>query len=93
MEHEPESTDLVMMPMIMSNGRGGTTTTMMPYWIHDDEDWVVVIENADDSGKLVRRTLYVTEDTFAELEPGYWFTVDGATCEDRDPDTKTRKRD
>jgi hypothetical protein len=68
---EPDRTYLTYVPMTISDGKGGTTTIMIPKVVHDDADYVIQINQGEESSKV-----YVTADQFAKLEVGQTFDMD-----------------
>lgn len=69
--YEPDRTYLTYVPMTVADGKGGTTTIMIPKVVHDDADYVIQINQGEESSKV-----YVTADQFAKLEVGQTFDMD-----------------
>lgn len=50
MNVEPESNQLILVPMMISSGKT-ITTIMQQYWVFDDEDFVLTVRGHDDNGQ------------------------------------------
>ena len=66
--YEPDRTYMIMMPMVRSNGKT-TYTTYYPMLMHDNEDFILTIEDSVD-GEIVHENVYVTEDYFNKYNLG-----------------------
>ena len=87
--HEPESHYMMLMPMTISTGKS-TTTMIIPYYIHDNEDWCIKVTGIGVKGDTITRTYYVDEMAFDTLSVGEFICVDGA-CDDDENNTKVRQ--
>lgn len=88
---EAAHTDMVMMPLIIYNGKS-TTTILMPYWFHYPDRWILTIEPYDDSGRpLPTRTVQITREAFEATDKGKWFEETDANT-DHEKVRKERKQ-
>ena len=87
--HEPGSHYMMLMPMTISTGKS-TTTMMIPYYIHDNEDWCIKVTGIGVKGDTITRTYYVDKMAFDTLSVGKFICVDGA-CDDDENNTKVRQ--
>ena len=69
MSIEPESNQLILIPMTISAGKT-TTTIMQQYWVFDDKDFVLMVRGHDDSGEVIIEKWYVTEDEYRKTKIG-----------------------
>ena len=83
--HEPENTFVMIMPI-----RVGKTTMMIPYIIHDNEDWVITVKGKYE-GDDETDEVYVFESCFNSLKNGdTWVKSQGCSYSDNNNE-KTRK--
>lgn len=87
--YEPESHYMMLMPMTISTGKS-TTTIMIPYYIHDNEDWCIKVTGIGVKGDTITRTYYVDKIAFDTLSVGKFICVEGA-CDDDENNTKVRQ--
>lgn len=87
--HEPENSYMIFMPITTSNGKT-TTTTMVPYYVHDSEDWCIKVTGIGTKGDTITRKYYVSQAAYDTLTIGKFICVDGA-CNDDTNNTKERK--
>ena len=87
--YEPENHYMMLMPMTISTGKS-TTTMMIPYYIHDNEDWCIKVTGIGTKGDTITRTYYVDKMAFDTLSVGKFICVDGA-CDDDENNTKVRQ--
>ena len=66
--YEPTHTDVVLMPLIISNVKT-TTTVMMPYVITDYKDWCVKINGKYKDEERIE-TIYVSQKQYESLSIG-----------------------
>ena len=64
-QYEPANSFTTLMPILI-----GKTTILMPYTIYDDEDFVLNVMGYTKDGDRKCRRLYVTRDTFDEVQIG-----------------------
>lgn len=64
LEHFPEDSDVIMMPMVISTGKT-TTTIMTPTYVHHPESFRVVIKNGKET-----EDFYVDKKTYKQLKVG-----------------------
>ena len=86
---EPENTYVSLIPMVISTGKT-TTTTLIPYIIHDSEDWCIKVTGIGVKGDTITRTYYVDKMAFDTLSVGKFICVDG-DCDDDENNTKVRQ--
>lgn len=67
----------------------GNTFTPVPYWLYDDEDYIITLCEENEDGRMIYRDLYVTEDIWNETELDSWFCIT-PDCEYSDPDIKEK---
>lgn len=89
MEHEPDNTFFMIMPLTISTGKS-TSIMMIPYWIHDSEDWVVKVRGIGTKGDTITRTLYVDKASYDTLSIGKFICIDGM-CDEDENNTKERQ--
>jgi hypothetical protein len=93
LEYQPESTYVMNTPITSctTTGTGENTsttcvTTNTSYVMHDDEDWVVYIQDYDEErDKTLRNMFYISEERYDELSVGDWFVrtkIDSVEDED-----------
>ena len=87
--YEPENTYVMLMPMTMSSGKT-TTTVMIPYIIHDNEDWCIKVKGIGTKGDTITRTFYVDKIAYDTLDINKFICVDGG-CDEDENNTKVRK--
>lgn len=68
--YEPERTFVMLVPMIYSCGNNCTSTMMIPYWVHDDEDYVITVSGYDKSGHQLTEEWFVDKQTYEAAETG-----------------------
>ena len=86
--YEPARTYVAMMPIATSTGKT-TITTMVPYVIYDNEDWVVTIGGTREDGEYDTKRIYITESYFNSVEYGDWIELEGHVT--IDPETKRKQ--
>lgn len=95
--HEDPYTYLMFIPLTTCS-KDSCTTTLIPYFIFDDEDWVLTLKNCDkiENSQPVCETanLYVTEEIYNDSEIGEYvdFNEKDETLVSRnDPTTRERQ--
>ena len=87
--YEPERTYLQMMPIVISNGKT-TTTMLIPYYITDNEDYVLHVKGYY-KGEEIKEEVYVTKECYNSLQNGdLWLKTDDCSFSDINND-KRRK--
>lgn len=89
--YEPDSTDILWMPTIITNG-SRMTTILVPLFVYDDEDWVLDIRAFDGQREVTRR-IYVAREVYEATEIGMWLITGEYKPEQlsfSDPDVKRR---
>lgn len=81
MWHEPESNYMMLMPLVISTGKT-TSTMMIPYFVHDNEDWCIKVTGIGTDGDTITRTYYVDAMAFDTLSIGKFICVEGICNED-----------
>ena len=66
--YEPMEQNLVMMPLIISNGKT-TTTMMIPYFVTDNEDYVLHIKGIY-KGEEVIEQVYTSKECYEQMQNG-----------------------
>jgi len=87
--YEPTQTNLMMMPITISNGKT-FTTTYMPYYVTDSEDWCVKIKGKY-NGKERIETVYLTKIMYDGLQVGDYLKL-GDGCNTEDTNNSKRKQ-
>lgn len=80
-DHHPAQTYIMFIPICNTVGKA-TICTPLPYWIYDDEDWVIKVEN---DGKV--GTITTSQRAWESVDIGEWF--DGPV--EKDKDVRRRK--
>jgi len=91
--HEPAQDIMMFIPIAMSCGQNCTTTMMIPYWVHDDEDWILTVTGQDEKGRTLTEDWYVTEQEYNAAPVGRHEVFDGKTASKSDEHEKLRKAD
>jgi hypothetical protein len=71
--YEPDGTRIVNILVPMKVGKT-TITQTIPTVAHHEENWLIRIENTDESGKLQKRTVEVDETTYNRVTIGEWWS-------------------
>ena len=91
-EYREEYTTIMMLPMVISNGKS-TTTTMVPYFIHYPERYVIFIKAYQDE-EWKTEDFYVSKEVYDSTNIGDMFLYDEERGDLQDePYTKERKED
>jgi hypothetical protein len=90
MRYEPANTQVMMMPVVISNGRT-TTTMIVPYYIYDDEDWVLTVTGTLENGKQRTEDWYISRSAYESLEIGDEVCTTDCGASRNDPHRKERK--
>jgi hypothetical protein len=64
--YEPTRTYTMLMPTVI-----GKTTILIPYIMHDDEDWVLTVEGVYD-GEMRTENVYVSPQCYRQNIVEYW---------------------
>lgn len=88
--HEPPRTYIQLMPMVICSGKT-STTVLIPYEMHDNEDWCIKVTGIGVKGDTITRTYYLTPESYDTMFVGKFVCIDGA-CNDDNNNTKSRKR-
>ena len=83
-EHQPARTYTTLLPVTFFTGKT-TITTLIPYTIYDDEDYVLLLKNKDDKGKV-----FVTKSIWDSVSIGEYF--EGATIEENNRKERKEKQ-
>ena len=86
--YEPPSNFIMLMPIVISNGKT-TSTIFIPYVFYDDEDFVVTIGGPNSKGEYDTKRYYVDKATYNELSVGDYF--EASSHDDEDNHVKLRK--
>ena len=84
--HEPESMDLVLLPMTIINGKS-TIVIMTPHYIYDGEDFCIKVKGINKKGDEVIKKFYIEKESYDSLKVGQYICIDG-DCLDDDPTYK-----
>ena len=91
-EYREEYTTIMMLPMVISNGKS-TTTTMVPYFIHYPERYVIFIKAYQDE-EWKTEDFYVSKEVYDSTNIGDMFLYDEERGDlQEEPYTKERKED
>lgn len=91
-QHREAHSQLVMMPIVITNGKT-TTTTIIPYYISYPDRYVVFIKAFRD-GEWVTEDFYVSKDVYDTVNIGDMFVFDEDRGDMKDePYTKERKEE
>ena len=89
-EYREEYTTIMMLPMVISNGKS-TTTTIIPYFIHYPERYVIFIK-AYQEEEWKTEDFYVSKEVYDSTNIGDMFLYDEERGDLQDePYTKERK--
>lgn len=90
-EYQPESTNVIMMPMTVYHGDNSYSTVSIPMSVYDDPDWIIDIK-AYDGEKDRSRRIYVSCEVFDKTPIGSWFVIANHkdSAELSDPHVKRR---
>jgi hypothetical protein len=87
--YEPKRTSLRMIPMVRSNGKT-TTTILLPYYITDNEDYVLHVKGSY-KGEEIKEKVYVTKECYNSLQNGdLWLKTEN--CSFRDINNERRRK-
>jgi hypothetical protein len=89
--HEPANDVLMFIPVAMSCGKNCTTTMLIPYWVHDDEDWVLSVKGQTKDGDTITEDWYVTEQEYSAAPIGRRESFNENTASKDDEHVKIRK--
>lgn len=88
--YEPTEQNLVIMPLIMSNGKT-TTTMMIPYFVTDNEDYVLHIKGIY-KGEEVIEQVYTSKECYEQMQNGDKWTKT-QYCSFSDNNNQKERRD
>lgn len=71
--YEPASTTVIVIPITMTDGKN-TSVMMVPYFIIDNEDWVIKIQGKY-NGKIIDENVYVSQKQFDCVSIGNHFIL------------------
>lgn len=77
----PAYEQVMFMPMIIPSGKS-TTTILVPYFVHKNESWSIVIGGNDDKGKYIEEEFYIDNKQYDTLSIGSYVCVKGMCDED-----------
>jgi len=87
--YEPMQQNMMLMPMVMSNGKT-TTTMMIPYFVTDNEDYVLHIKGTY-KGEEVIEQVYTSKECYEKMQNGdTWTKTDYCSFSDNN-NTKERR--
>lgn len=84
-EYEPKRSYVSFIPMII-----GKVTTLIPYVITDNEDFVLTVEG-EYNGEIVHENVYVTKKCYEQMQAGSLWTKD-ETCSFTDSNNSKERR-
>ena len=91
-EYREAHTTVMMLPLVISNGKT-TTTTLMPYFVHYPDRYVVFIKAYQDS-EWKTEDFYVSKEVYDSISIGNMFLYDEGRGDLQDePYTKEQKPD
>lgn len=88
--YEPMEKDLVVMPLIMSNGET-TTTMMIPYLVTDNEDYVLHIKGIYKGEEIIEQ-VYTSKECYENMQNGDSWTKT-KYCSFSDNNNQKERRD
>lgn len=88
--YEPMEQNLVVMPLIMSNGKT-TTAMMIPYFVTDNEDYVLHIKGIY-KGEEVIEQVYTSKECYEQMQNGDKWTKT-QYCSFSDNNNQKERRD
>lgn len=92
MEFQEAHTSMVMLPIVSSNGKT-TTTTLIPYFFHYPDEWIVNIKAFNkNKNDFDTATFYVHEKVYDTLKIGDRFKFDDTKGYDTEPVIKERQK-
>lgn len=84
--YEPAETNLVLIPILISNGKT-TSTVLMPYTIYDGEDYCIKVIGVTSEGKEKTKKLYLTPDEYDLVSIDDFYVIE----KDKDKDFTYRE--
>lgn len=91
-EYREEFTTVMMLPLVISNGKT-TTTKIIPYFVHYPDRYVVFIKAYQDE-EWKTEDFYVSKEVYDSINIGDMFLYNGERGDLQDePYTKERKED
>ena len=81
MWYEPESHNLIMMPIVISTGKT-TMRSVVPMMVYDNEDWCIKVRGVSIKGDTITRTYYIPKESYDTMRIGKFICVDGQCDED-----------
>jgi hypothetical protein len=91
-EYREAHTTVMMLPLVISNGKT-TTTTMMPYFVHYPDRYVIFIKAYQDE-EWKTEDFYVSKEIYESINIGDMFLYDEERGDLQDePYAKERKED
>lgn len=91
-EHKEKSTQTMLIPMCVYNGKT-TTTIFVPMIYHYPERYVVIIEGNNEKSKTVHEDFYVNQNTYNKVSVGDKFAYDEETMQKDEPYTEEEVAD
>lgn len=89
--YEPANTYVMVFPMTFPCGKNCVSTVMVPFIMHDDEDYVFNVLGHDKNGDLKMRRIYVTKEAFDAYNEGDWFVIEPPYGDEDTGNTKRRQ--
>lgn len=92
-EYQPERTYFMMLPVQTGQICSGNPPTcvpimgMFPFWIRDDEDWVLHLRDGDKTGKA-----NVSQNTYDGLDVGEWYDKVPGDGKDEDRSVMSKQK-
>ncbi len=84
--NEPERHYTMLIPVST-----GKTMVLIPYYVHDNEDFLIKVQGISDKGDTITKTFYVSKNRYDTISIGDFICIDG-NCNDVDNNnTKERK--
>lgn len=68
--YEPARNFVMLIPVVTSCGKSCTNTMMIPYLVHDDEDYILTVRGTDTDGEVITESWYVDKTTYESVEEG-----------------------
>lgn len=90
-EFMPSRTQVVMVPMVISNGKT-STTTIIPYVYFYPDRWLIRIREPNADGTYVTDEYYTSKEVYASVNIGDTFSYDPDRDFENEPYTRERQR-
>lgn len=90
-EFKPSITQVVMLPIVISNGKT-SSTTIVPYVYYYPDRWVIRIREPNGGGTYITDEYYTSETVYDSVNIGDTFSYDPDRDFENEPYTRERQR-